>query len=189
MQPFSFSFNNGVITGPSFTFDLRAPLAVESEAGKDFYRQSPQMLISYVYEAWNKQFNPSCIKAGGNLYLGVTWDSSCLTQSGTANLLTAAGQAILPAIAAWGTSYLGAPTNTGGGGTQPPTTTQCATVGKSPIAGQSCCAGLVKDPFNVCNAPASIPGAEECVGTWVCSIPDMWLYGGLGILALLMLKR
>lgn len=190
MEPFSFSFSNGVVTGPSFSFDLRAPLAVATAAEKDFYRQSPGMLVHFVYEAWNKQFNPSCILAGGNLYLGVTWDQGCLIASGTPNLLSNAGMAIQTQIAAWGTSYLGTattpPTN---GTTQPPTTMQCATVGKSPIAGQSCCTGLVKDPFNVCNAPVDIPGNGACVGTWICSVPDMWLYGGLAVLALMMMKR
>lgn len=197
MDPFSFTFNDGVVRGPNYSFDLRAPLAADSSAGRDL--ASPAMLIHFVYEDWNKKFNASCIKAGGNLFLGVTWDTSCLSAAGTANLLTTAGLGILSQVEAWGRTYLGTaeppttttpPTTTNPPSTQPPTTMQCATVGKSPIAGQSCCTGLVKDPFNVCNAPASIPGAPAvCVGTYICSIPDMWLYGGLGILALLMMKR
>ena len=192
MEPFSFTFNDGVVQGPNYSFDLRVPLAADSSAGRDFYRASPAMLIHFVYEDWNKKFNAGSIKAGGNLYLGVTWDTSCLSASGTANLLTTAGLGILSQVEAWGRAYLGTadpPMTTTPPSTQPPTTMQCATVGKSPIAGQSCCTGLVKDPFNVCNAPSNIPTPEVCVGTYICSIPDMWLYGGLGILALLMMKR
>ena len=191
MEPFSFTFNNGVVTGPNYTFDLRVPLAADSAAGRDFYRQSPDMLIHFVYEDWNKKFNSACIKAGGNLFLGVTWDTTCLIAAGTANLLSAAGAGILSAVEAWGRAYLGPATATPpptNGGTQPPITTQCATVGKSPIAGQACCTGLVKDPFNVCNIAGDVP-VETCVGTWACSIPDLWIYGGLGILALMMMGK
>lgn len=189
MEPFTFGFSNGVVTGPSYSFDLKLIIATLNDAEKAFYRASPSMLIHFVYENWNKQFNPSCIVSGGNLNLGVTWNQQCLIQSGTPNLLTAAGQGILGALSAWGVTYLGtAPTPTNGG-TQPPVVTQCATSGKSPVAGQSCCPGLVKDPFNVCNAPANIPGGEACVGTWICSVPDMWLYGGLAVLAFLAMKR
>ncbi len=75
-------------------------------------------------------------------------------------------------------------------GTTPPTTTQCAAVGKSPIAGQSCCTGLVKDTLGICNLPSNTPPIlETCQGTFICSIPDLWIYGGLGILALMMMKR
>ena len=79
--------------------------------------------------------------------------------------------------------------STGGGTTTTPTT--CATAGHAPLVGQVCCAGLVKDAFGVCTAIVNQtpPGAETCKGTWVCSIPDMYLYAGLGIGILALLKR
>lgn len=197
MEPFSFSFSNGVVTGPNYSFDLKPIVNGLNEAEQAFYRASPSMLIHFVYENWNKTFFPECIAAGGNLNLGVTWYPGCLVQTGTPDLLTAAGQGILSAVAAWGTAYLGQATtppvtNPPSGGTNPPTTIQCATVGKKPIVGQSCCSGLVKDAQGLCNATVNIPPPASpavCVGTWVCSIPDMWIYGGLGILALMMMKR
>lgn len=118
MEPFSFSFSNGFVTGPNYSFDLKPIVNALNEAEKAFYRASPQMLISFVYENWNKTFNSQCILAGGQFNLGVTWDQQCLVASGTPNLLSAAGQGILGAVAAWGTAYLGVsiPPTGGSGG-------------------------------------------------------------------------
>jgi hypothetical protein len=190
MEPFSFSFSNGVVTGPNYSFDLKGPLGQATPAAIDFYRSNPGQLVSYIHDDWNKKFNPQCIISGGNLYLGVEWNVACLQAAGTPNLLSAATSGIQSAVAAWGTAYLGAPTG-GGGGTNPPTTTQCATAGKKPLVGQACCTGLARDSLGFCVASANspLPIPDACVGTWVCSIPDMWIYGGLGVLAFLLMKR
>jgi len=195
VQPFSFTFSNGVVTGPNFSFDLKGIVGGLNDAQKTFYRGNPGMLLDYVYEAWNKQFNANCISAGGSLNLGVTWDVACLTASGTPNLLYAAGQGIVSSVAAWGTSVLGAATTTppatgGGGTTTGGGTIACTTIGKKPLVGSVCCTGLVKDALGICNAPANTsPPVETCAGTFVCSIPDMYLYIGAGILAFMMMKR
>ena len=61
----------------------------------------------------------------------------------------------------------------------------CATVGKVPTAGQVCCVGLAKDGQGICNAPANTPGTSV---EWIAGIPnDYIIYGGLGLLALMML--
>jgi hypothetical protein len=74
----------------------------------------------------------------------------------------------------------------GGGGNGSPLA--CAAVGKKPLAGQACCAGLVKDALGICNLPKDTPpNLETCVGTYVCSVPDMYLYAGIALVALMML--
>lgn len=101
MAPFSFSFSNGVVSGPNFSFDIKGPLGGASPASKAFFCSNPGMLIDYVYNAWNDQFNPECKIEGGG------WNSGCLQIKGTPNLLSAAGMAIQGQIADWGKSYLG----------------------------------------------------------------------------------
>lgn len=67
----------------------------------------------------------------------------------------------------------------------PPMSGSCATVGKVPTAGQVCCVGLTKDGQGICNAPANTPGGGS---EWIAGIPnDYIIYGGLGLLALMML--
>lgn len=102
VQPFSFSFSGGVVTGPNFSFDIKGPLSGASPAQKAFFCSNPGMLIDYVYNAWNEQFNPQCKIEGGG------WNSGCLQITGTPNLLSNAGMAIQSQIAEWGKSYLGA---------------------------------------------------------------------------------
>jgi hypothetical protein len=48
----------------------------------------------------------------------------------------------------------------------------------------------VKDTLGICNTPSNTPPIlETCVGTYVCSIPDMYLYIGAGLLAFMMMKK
>lgn len=110
IAPFSFTFSNGVVSGPNFSFDLNGIVSGLNSAEKDFFRGSPGQLVHFVYEAWNKAFNPQCCAPPCSYTLGNTWDSACLTQAGTANQLSAAGVGIMPSIAAWATSVLGTAT-------------------------------------------------------------------------------
>ena len=76
-----------------------------------------------------------------------------------------------------------------GGKCSKPVTTQpplnCIGIGLTPPVGQSCCTGLVRDVQGTCNAPANIPGGST---QWISGIPnDYIIYGGLGLLALMML--
>lgn len=63
----------------------------------------------------------------------------------------------------------------------------CAGVGQwaGPIgAGDHCCPPLVNIAGKCGTAPVTLP--TVCQGTLICSIPDMYLYVGVGLLAVMM---
>lgn len=166
MDPFSFTFSNGVVTGPNYIFDLKPIVASLNDAERAFYRASPSMLIHFVYENWNKTFNPQCIKSGGNYNLGVEWDVACLQQAGTPNLLSTAGVGIIEQIAEWGGKYLSGSFTPG----NPPTSG--SSTGNPPAGGGSTLIPGQGGSFScVDHSQASTDMSAEC-----CPGYKKWLY-------------
>ena len=66
----------------------------------------------------------------------------------------------------------------------------CVTIGHAPSTTQVCCSGLRKDAQGICNTPSGIPSGSGCTmaegESIICGIQDMWIYGGVAALVLLM---
>lgn len=166
MEPFSFTFANGIVTGPNFSFSLLPWVCT----------YAPEHLIHFVYEAWNKQFNPQCIISGAERSLGVEWNGACLMQTGTPNLLTAAGLAIIPAIVSWAKAYRMAncPDTSSGTGTPTGTTTPGTS---TPTGGGS--------------GTTTMPGvtSSQADPGFFSSLGNIGIIAAVAVVALLILKR
>jgi hypothetical protein len=49
------------------------------------------------------------------------------------------------------------------------------------------CGGSTGTPTDGNGSPP--PTSETCKGTYICSVPDMYLYAGAAVLAFMMMKR
>lgn len=66
----------------------------------------------------------------------------------------------------------------------------CAAAGQwaGPVGvGDHCCTPLVNVGGRCGTAVSTTPGTPLCAGTLICSIPDMYLYVGLGLMAVVMM--
>lgn len=148
-------------------------LAAEPCVGHSGASTNPADVCCAGYTKWNYDANT------GIPYQGfMCWTASCAGEGQFAPPLSTSGAGCCTGLV---------PIN--GKCSRPVSTTpplNCIGVGMVPPAGQACCSGLVRDSLGICNAPGNIPGASG--GEWIAGIPnDYIMYGGLALMALLML--
>lgn len=166
ISPFTFSFSAGIVkmSGSTYTFDLNKC----AQAGLT----DATHLLHCLYEDFYKTHASHCCISGCTRLLGVQWDTFCLQQTGYPNLLSTAGNTILPQIKNWSMQWQPAPTPS-----PIPAPIPAPIPGPTPT---TCPSGMQGDPFGRC-FPVS-----DGVSAFSFNSPILWIaIAGLGLFFLM----
>ena len=175
----NFNYSGGIVSGSNgWSYDIRVRFDSQMAAQPQYksltdgYKHLANMAIGLADDNYRAAYG---VMPGTNLSEFGQWIDSNR-------------QAIYSDAQGWFT-YVPPESGGGGGSTTPGgggSTLACTMVGKKPLVGSVCCSGLALDSQGICNTSAGNGGGiEDFFG-----FPKEYLiYGGLAILALMMMKR